>query len=109
MNTGFGHRSYRPESYRNLCREIQVSHSQENHIKKSQQTSNSTGPVFDNPDDPVQAFGFSVCYGFLNNGQHNDTNAFDQQKPFKNPLACIPLAFSIAYPIPTARDEFDER
>ncbi len=40
---------------------------------------------------------------------HNDTNALDQQKPFKNPLACIPLALSIAYPIPTPRDEFDER
>ena len=69
MNTGFGHYSQRLESYRNLCREIQISHSQENHINKSRQTSKSTGPVFDNPDDPVQAFGFSVCYSFLNVGQ----------------------------------------
>ena len=70
MDKGFESHSHCPESHRDLCRDIQISDREENHINKCLQTTESTGPIFDHSDDSVQALRLSVCYGLLNEGQN---------------------------------------
>ena len=92
MNTGFEHCLHRPESCRDLCRDIEISDRKKNHINKSLQTTKSTGPIFDHPDDSIQTLSLSVCYGLLNEGQdpvHMLSERFDEiPDGFKAALEC---------------------
>jgi len=70
MNKGIEHQLHHPKFCRNLCRKIQIADTQENHIDKSRQAPKSAGPIFDQSDDSIQAFGFGICDGFLDKGQN---------------------------------------
>jgi len=54
----------------NLTWYIQVADSQENYIDKSGQASKTTGAIFHQSDDSVQAFGFCVSNKFTGKGQN---------------------------------------
>ena len=58
------------KSCRNLSRKIHIADSQEDHIDKSGEGSESTSSILNQSDDSIQAFRFGVCYGFLDKGQN---------------------------------------
>jgi len=69
--------SYCTKFHWNLCRDIEVTHGEENHIGEGLQSSKSTCTILNDPDDPVQPFCYGVGQSTSNKGKYSVTMFFN--------------------------------